>query len=190
MQCNINELEEMLICVKLLKMDAERNFDDDYARTFMPLSSDDIYEVYISVFDRISELACCGYDNFNNHYTHKFMSDAMTEYYHLAYEYGEFFCFSKDDNPYINSALNHLRNTVGSIDSYCYAYRLYHSKSRKVRFYFLTSEEHWMPYETISELCNFFDYFSEELPSLRKEVGMLKNPIKAVKPKRKRRKAA
>jgi hypothetical protein len=187
MNCYLRELEEMFIMVKLLKINEERHKGSNLAEVFSPLRQEDIYEIYITVFDRIDGLVRSEYDDFNQNTTYKFVTDAMTEYFHLAFEYGELMKLPKKDNPCFNRAFSHLRNTLGSIQSYCYDFRIYPSKSRKTRLYFITYDEYWMPYETVAELYSFFDYFPKMLPKLKKKI----ETIKRSKTKQsKRRKAA
>jgi len=174
MNCYSNQLEEMFICVKLIKIAEERQ-GKGCAKIFMPLNYIDIYEIYIHVLDNMNELLCYRSDGEYMNSTYKFATDEMTEYYHLAYKYGELKNISKNKNPYFINAEKYLRSTLGSIDSYCYNYRLYPSRTRQTRLYFLTDDEYWMPYETITELYCFFDYFPEKLPELKASIKQIKN---------------
>jgi hypothetical protein len=165
--------EEMFMCLKLLKI-AKKRHGKGYGEEFSKLTSEDIFEVYMSVLDSMDELEKYGYDDNYQVTTYRFVSKAMTEYFHLAHKYGERHNISIEQNPYIGNAISHLNNTIGSIRSYCCNYKLYHSKTRKSRLYFLTDNEYWMPMETIEELYSFFDYFPVKLPALRAELKKCK----------------
>jgi|GEM_PF-5431914 len=177
------ELKEMFIIIKLIKIAQERH-GTEYAKKLLPAYQDDLIEIFITLMEDMKEKVRSEYydDKGDGVNLYKFRTGEMTEYFRLAYKYGEMYGFSKNDNPYIKAAIVCLKETVGNICSYCYGYRLYHSKSAKARLYFLFDSEYWMPIETIEELYNFFDYFPKKLRELKKEFRKTK--------KRERRKAA
>lgn len=194
MEYNGGALEEMFIMIKLIKIAQERH-GKKYAESLLPLHYEDIYETYLNVLDRMDELVCYKYYEDSDVTLYKFVTAKMTEYFHLAYEYGELKGFKEDENPYFKNALSRLRDTVGEIRSYCYNYRLYTSKSRNSRLYFLTDPEYWMPIDTFEELYAFFDYFTANVGALKSEVEKIrpksiKRGKRTVKNKQSRRKAA
>lgn len=169
------ELREMFIVIKLIKI-AQIRHGTKYAQKLFPASHDDLMEIFITLMEDMEEKVRSEYyedcgDGIN---LYRYETREMTEYFRLAHKFGEIYGFSKDENPYIKSAFVCLKETVGDIDSYCYGYRLYHSKTRKTRLYFMFDAEYWMPLQTIEELYNFFDYFPKKLRELRREFRKTK----------------
>jgi hypothetical protein len=175
-----NDLCDLFLVVHLLKIAQER-YGKKYTDRFFPINGEDIYEVYLDMFNEMPELVWQEYYENDDVNLHRFETPEMTEYFQLALKYGEIKRLKRDDNPYIKSAYKHAGATVDNICSYCYGCRLYISKTRRARLYFLTSVDYWMPIETFEELFAFFDFFPEQLTELKKTLEELEKP----KPKRK-----
>jgi hypothetical protein len=174
------EFSALLETLEIIKIVAEKEGKETAQKLFPIHPLDSIFETYLAAFDGIDGFVWSEYYEDDGVNIYKFVRKEMTEYFRLAHEYGDIAGISRGDNPYIKAAFECLNNTVGNIPSWCYRYRLYDSKTRYSRLYFLHDDEYWMPVNTICALYNFFDFFSAKLPVLMAELKKLER----VKPRK------
>jgi hypothetical protein len=164
------DFTEVFQALDLIKI-IEQYQGKETAQRLFPIHADEpIYETYLTALDSMEGLVKSAYNDDDNISLYRFERKEMTEYFHLAHKYGDILNLPKDSNPYIQAVYGHLADTIFSIPSYCYGARLYDSKTRRARLYFLHDCDYWMPIDTIRELYAFFDFFLERLPALTKAV--------------------
>jgi hypothetical protein len=166
--------------LEIIKIVAKHQSKEEAQKLFPIHPEDSIHETYMNAFYGIEGLVWSEYYPSDGVNIFRFVRKEMTEYFRLAHRYGDITGISRGDNSFIQAAFECLNNTVGNIPSWCCGCRLYDSKTRYSRLYFLHDDEYWMPVDTICALHKFFDFFPAKLPALRAAVKKLER----VKPRK------
>ena len=187
-------VETAVIAISILKSISTRCGKEAVAK-FMPIepSWDTVQHLFYTSLEMCSDYIWGRYYEDDGCEVIALRNDDMTEYHSLAYRFGELSGFPHDENQYLNDSYRNLHNTLGTINSYCFGFRLQENSRRKPKLMLIFTPEFYPNSEVVYQLYRFFNFYTTMLPVLQSEVNAFekqkaKKPIR--KPKKRRLKAA
>lgn len=177
-----NVVQTAIISLSIIKS-ISTLFGTEYASQHMPIETgwDSVLELYLYAIQLCADKIYQRYNENDGTEITGIENGDMTEYFKLAYKYGELKGLSEKHNTFLTDANTAICNTLGDISHYSFDFCLHTSKRRKPRLFLLCFPDYYPNAEVIYQLYKFLGFFKDAIPLLESELKALE---KADKPKK------